>query len=631
MVLPHLCKKMLSVFLEKGVHRRVHPTQMVKQVIIIGSTQNVIITEKTIKKARNLFLRNKSNENRQNFIHKKRTYNKTKRKFKFQFKRREGERIAKSNSKSFWKNIKSQYRTKANDPEISINDLFTHFNGLYGLQTENTTNRENDPQFRSLYDHDLDSPFTETEIRTAVFEQKNSKSSGTDNLISEVFKNSFDIISPFLLSLYNKLLDSGIFPESWGEGIIVPIFKGGNLEAKNFRGITLNNIISKIYSKLLVNRLTKWSDKHQKFIDNQFGFQIVKSTVDCIFIIHALISKTLASKKKLYVAFLDWEKMFDRIDRAFLWQKLLSESVSTKFIQAIRAMYSSVKSFIRYKHATSDFINTYIGVKQGDPLSSILCLFFLNDILRSINCNLDGIMNLEELQIFLLLFADDGVLFSQSPQTLQSMLNDVHLYCETWGLRLNVTKTKIMIFEKGRHTAYNFHINNQLIEIVSSFKYLGVYLYKNGNWYRTQKRVSQHASYSLHNLFIVFNQIELPVSKKSELFDSLVLPVLNYAAEIWGAHDAPDIEVIHTKFCRKLLTVKRSTNLNALYGELGRVPMLIHRKIIMIKYWLKIIALHDNSLLFRTYQMLKRNLENGSHCDKTNWAYQIRNILQDMY
>ena len=312
-----------------------------------------------------------------------------------------------------------------------------------------------------------------------------------------------------MLSLYNKLLDSGIFPESWGEGIIVPIFKGGNLEAKDFRGITLNNIISKIYSKLLVTRLTKWSDKHQKFIENQFGFQKGKSTVDCIFIIHALISKTLASKKKLYVAFLDWEKMFDRIDRAFLWQKLLSESVSTKFIQAIRAMYSSVKSFIRYKHATSDFINTYIGVKQGDPLSSILCLFFLNDILSSINCNLDGIMNLEELQIFLLLFADDGILFSQNPQTLQSMLNDVQLYCETWGLRLNVAKTKIMIFEKGRHTTYNFHINNQLIEIVSSFKYLGVYLYKNGNWYRTQKRASQHASYSLHNLFIVFNQIAI--------------------------------------------------------------------------------------------------------------------------
>ena len=105
--------------------------------------------------------------------------------------------------------------------------------------------------------------------------------------------------------------------------------------------------------------------------------------------------------------------------------------------------------------------------------------------------------------------------------------------------------------------------------------------------------------------------------------------MLNYAAEIWGAHDAPDIEVIHTKICRKFLTVKRSTNPNALYGERMRVPMLIHRKIIMIKYWLKILSLHNHSLLFRTYQMFKSNLENGSHCDKTNWANQIRNFLQE--
>ena len=111
----------------------------------------------------------------------------------------------------------------------------------------------------------------------------------------------------------------------------MPIFKGGNLEAKYFRGITLNNIISKIYSKLLVNRLTKWSDKHQKFIDNQFGFQKGKSTVDCIFIIHALILKTLASKKKLYVAFLDWEKCLLEFTEHFygkkFFQKVLAQNL----------------------------------------------------------------------------------------------------------------------------------------------------------------------------------------------------------------------------------------------------------------------------------------------------------------
>ena len=87
-------------------------------------------------------------------------------------------------------------------------------------------------------------------------------------------------------------------------------------------------------------------------------------------------------------------------------------------------------------------------------------------------------MNLEELQIFLLMFADDAILFSQNPQALQSMLNDVQLYCETWGLRLNVNKTKIMIFENGRHTTHNFFINNQPIEIVSHSENTPIQIYR---------------------------------------------------------------------------------------------------------------------------------------------------------
>ena len=266
---------------------------------------------KEFHKARNLFLRNKSNENKLLFFEKKRCYSKIKRKYKSQFKRKEGQRItnlAKSDQKSFWRNIKAQYKTKVNDTDISISDMYVHFNTLYGTQTEKTQTDNNESQFRLLYDRELDSPFIENEIRKAVFEQKNSKSPGNDNLIAEVFKNSFDIISPFLLSLYNKLFSEGIFPQSWGEGILVPIFKGGNPEAKNFRGITLNNIISKLYSKILVNRLTKWCDSHQKFIDNQFGFQKGKSTIDCIFILHAFISKTLANKKKIMLLFLTGKK-----------------------------------------------------------------------------------------------------------------------------------------------------------------------------------------------------------------------------------------------------------------------------------------------------------------------------------
>ena len=305
----------------------------------------------------------------------------------------------------------------------------------------------------------------------------------------------------------------------------------------------------------------------------------------------------------------------------------MQENISSKFIKSIKSMYDIVKSYVRYKGDKSSCINSNIGVKQGDSSSSLLCLFFLNDIINNINSNINGLLKVHDIEIFLLLFADDAVVFAYDPFSLQSMLNDIENYSNTWGLRLNVNKTKIMIFENGRHTYYDFFLYNTRIEVVTTFKYLGVHLFKNGNWNRTQKKVAQYALFSMHNLFIVNNQLELPVSQQLSLFDTLVSPILNYSAEVWGYHKSPDVEAVHNKYCRKLLFVRSSTNLEAIYGELGRLPMYVYRKLKMIKFWLKLLQQKETSLLFKTYYMLKTDVENGLTYDQNNWAYHIKIIL----
>ena len=125
-----------------------------------------------------------------------------------------------------------------------------------------------------------------------------------DNLCAEIFKNSFDIISPFLIILFNRLFANGEYPKAWGEGIIVPIFKSGNTDdTTNYRGITLINVLGKIYSQVLLTRLSKWSEKREKLSKNQFGFQKGKSTVDCMFILHSVISKVLKFRGKTILLF----------------------------------------------------------------------------------------------------------------------------------------------------------------------------------------------------------------------------------------------------------------------------------------------------------------------------------------
>ena len=185
-----------------------------------------------------------------------------------------------------------------------------------------------------------------------------------------------------------------------------------------------------------------------------------------------------------------------------------------------------------------------------------------------------------------------------------------------------------MSFEKGRHTRYDFYLNNTKLEIVSSFKYLGVYFYKNGNWYRTQKCIADHASFALHNLFSLFSQIEISTYQKCKLFDALVGSVFNYSSEIWGGHDAKDAELIHTKFCRKNLYIRQSTNLSCIYGKLGRVPLQVYRKINMIRYWYKILNTHDKALTKQVYQVIKTDADNNVTYGDANWAFQIKQIFE---
>ena len=94
-----------------------------------------------------------------------------------------------------------------------------------------------------------------------------------------------------LVKLFKRLFSNGEYPMAWAEGMIVPTFKSGNPdEPHNYWGITLINILGKIYSQVLLNNLMKWSENYDKISKNQFGFQRGKSTVDCVFAFHSIIS-----------------------------------------------------------------------------------------------------------------------------------------------------------------------------------------------------------------------------------------------------------------------------------------------------------------------------------------------------
>ena len=178
------------------------------------------------------------------------------------------------------------------------------------------------------------------------------------------------------------------------------------------------------------------------------------------------------------------------------------------------------------------------------------------------------------IKLFLLLYADDRTLFSDSTDGLQEGFNILSEYCDRWKLKVNLSKTKVMIFRKcGRLSKdLGFRYKGMEIAIVHQFSYLGVVFTSGGSFSNAQATLAGQAQKAIFKLKGYLGHfITLTPKHVLELFDKLVSPVLNYSSEVWGFCKAKQIERVHLQFCKGLLGVKQSTQNNFIYGELGRV------------------------------------------------------------
>ena len=97
-----------------------------------------------------------------------------------------------------------------------------------------------------------------------------------------------------------------------------------------------------------------------------------------MFTLVAMIQKQFALNRKLYAAFIDFEKAFDSISRKLLWPILLKNGIKCRLYKCVRSMYENVKARIRCGAKFTDYINCSRGVKQGDVCSPVLFSLFIN-------------------------------------------------------------------------------------------------------------------------------------------------------------------------------------------------------------------------------------------------------------
>ena len=379
----------------------------------------------------------------------------------------------------------------------------------------------------------------------------------------------------------------------------------------------------------------------------QAGFRTNHSTLDHIFSLHCIIDYFLSRKKKLFCLFIDYEKAFDNVNRAFLWQKLLNSGVNGAILRIIINIYERSKSCVKVDNNCSDYFQCFKGVRQGENLSPLLFAVYLNDLsdcLRSCT-EVSGLSSLKQeaknigwdereqetmFKMFLLLYADDTAVCAESEKQLQGALDAMSVYCRKWDLKLNVDKTKIIVFSRGKiRKIPNFKYRGRQVEVVYEYNYLGICMNYNNKFSVAQKQLYNKAARAMFSLITKCKKHMLPLDIRIELFDKMITPILLYGCEIWCPSMVNLASKLQLQYYKITLKVNRSTPNCMVYGDLGQYPLELQAKRRMLNYWFNLVNNTDqNKVSCTLYRFLHKQYIDGFY--KSPYLSYIHNTLNSL-
>lgn len=528
--------------------------------------------------------------------------------------------LASSNPQRFWKRI---FRSAPAVPQLSSDALTAYFEGILNpavaaVDLEAAAPLDSGPVLTDTpLMTKLADPFTDDEVAMALKTLKTGRASDIFGLSAEFLRLLLPYLSSHLTPLLNRFLLEG-FPSFLSTSVLIPIYKGkGALDdPANFRGISVTPILSKLYACLLERRLSAALDAARARDDAQFGFRRHRGTREAAFVLRSVTEFNTARGRcgpdgpAVYCAFIDFKQAFDSVQRPLLWRLLRTLSIPETFVRALESYYDRVEFRVESDGSLGRVASAGVGVRQGCPLSPVLFGVFIEAITRRFMQDAPADLDLPHLGLqvdsaapFLvppLLYADDLTLLARTAAGLQRQLDRLHSLASTFGLSVNVAKTKLFAYGSAARSLASLPsitLSGQPLEWVECFRYLGLTFDSRQGFAAAAPPLLAAAQ---AKYFALLRQCRAKgvddVESLSLLFDSLVSSVLGYGAPLWAPDifaprfdssnalipaDAPTaalplaFERLQRRFMRHLLGLPRRTPHLELHLETGRPPLAL--------------------------------------------------------